>query len=133
MPRAKTHKKGAPKKPKLHVVEATTAGRWGAILPSAHPDIFQFAIEENGVRTVLELPREWRRDIAVHLLGLDGARVSVDLSWPQPKAPDVECPKCSVKPGEKCRRQDGKSSKSYHKERRAAAKAAARDQQGGRL
>ena len=129
----KTRKRGAPKAPKLHVVEATTVGRWGAIFPRTNPDIFQFAVEENGVRTILELPREWRRDIAMRLLSLDGARVNVSLHWPQPKAPDVECPKCGAKQGEKCRRQDGKVSKSYHKERRAAAKAAARDQQGGRL
>ena len=112
---------------KVKVIEVGDDGAFGALLPSERPGVLQLAVQdEKGARTVVEMPASWRRDMAMTLLSLDGARVNVQLSWPQPKSIDVECPKCGAQPGEKCRRQDGKESKRYHKERAAAAKQAPR-------
>lgn len=110
---------------KLTVVEIGEKGSFGVLLPTKHPGVLQFAVQDKkGRRTVIEMPSSWRRGIAMELLRLDGAQVNVELRWPQPKAIDVECPKCGATAGNKCRRRDGLPAKRYHKERTEAARRA---------
>ena len=62
-------------------------GAFGALLPKDCTDPLQLALEDKKTNTrwVFCLPREWRIDLAMTLLGADGAQVNVKLNYPTGK------------------------------------------------
>lgn len=74
----------------------------GAVLQPA-AGVLQLAFQHDDQwRCVIELPASMRHELAMRILSADGAKVRLNLSWPMPKAIEVECPRCSASPGEKC-------------------------------
>ena len=105
----------------IHIFDAFEGDAWGASLPTKLPGRLQIFARRGHSQSVIEIPSTARVDLAMHLLGLTGARVAVNLTWPRPKNEPLTkpCGKCGVSAGKACvSRRDGSVMKGFHRERR---------------
>lgn len=83
------------KPPKVEVINVRQ-GKFGVALPDGTPDELQLAVQNEATNTryVLCLPRDWRIDLGMALLGADGCALRVSMTYPKPKKAQVDCSLC---------------------------------------